>query len=129
MFTQVRALLTGSQGNHSVRLVGVAEGREDAVADAEVGVAVVGTFNRAFEPERNSTESSCRHCTAGTRSTPGIYSRTATGSSSGSRFVISACSICSPVAPDTPREKLTDGRNSVASRPAAETIAPATKTR
>ena len=58
----------------------------------------------------------------------GIYSRTATGSSSGSRFVISAASICSPAAAPTPREKSTGGRNSVATNDAAASPAPATKT-
>src|SRR5688500_20170184 len=36
---------------------------------------------------------------------------------------------CSPAASGTPRAKLTEGRNRVAKRPAADTTAPARKTR
>ena len=63
VFTQVRALLIGPEADHAVQSIRVAERREDAVADTEVGMPEVGAFDGALERQRNSTESSRCHRT------------------------------------------------------------------
>ena len=69
--THVRALLIDRQADHAVRLVRVAKRREDAVADAEVGMSMVTTLNGTLERQRDSTESGRSHCTSRTSRTSG----------------------------------------------------------
>jgi hypothetical protein len=60
MFSHESLLLFRCQLHHAVLVVGVKR-REDPAVGAKVGMAHVGRFDRALQPERNFSKRACGH--------------------------------------------------------------------